>query len=92
MMLAMNVPVFSADKLDDSNVTVVNRSNAITNQELREIENTVGAHITLKDGETIPVDSIVIVEDVEPAQRFPTHSLLPQTATKLLYRLSAAIF
>ena len=59
MMLAMNVPVFSADKLDDSNVTVVNRSNAITNQELREIENTVGAHITLKDGETIPVDSIV---------------------------------
>ena len=59
----------------DSNVAVVNLSDNITSQQLQEITSATSACIKQKDGTTIPVDSVVTVEDVSmPASLADTGS------------------
>ena len=48
----------------DSNVTIVNLSDNITSQQIQEIASATSACIKQKDGTTIPVNSVVTVEDV----------------------------
>lgn len=62
--LAVDNGVFTAE------VTVVNLSNEITDEMLQEIVNSTSACLISEDGTTIPIDSVVTVEDVTSTEEF----------------------
>lgn len=72
----------TADWDSEQEVTIVNLSDTISPQELTEIEQSVGAHIVMNDGRTVPIASVVTVEDIPPAN-FSTYALSPENSYKV---------
>lgn len=50
---------------ENTNVQVINRSSKISQQAINELVNDVSASLTYKDGTTVPVETTVVVEDVD---------------------------
>lgn len=66
MVLGIMIPSVSAQDLTpdmEPEVTVVNLSESISTQEVQEIVSSTTAYFTLEDGTTVPVDSVVTIED-----------------------------
>jgi len=69
--------------------TIVNLSHEISAQELHEIEQSVGAYVTMSDGKTAPVASVVTTEDV-PLNECSAYALSDENSYKVTVQTTAS--
>lgn len=83
--LSLNTTVLAMDDPSTDlspNVTVVNLSDNITNQELQKIVDSTGAYIKQNDGTLVPISSTVTVEDM-PVSNYSRNATSAENAYKV---------
>ncbi len=91
-LCSMSVTAFAADMpvtKTSADVTLINLSDKISDNELSEIKDTAHAYVTLHDGTIIPIDSVVTVEDVVEDGISP-YSLSDQKSYKVTVQAAAS--
>lgn len=65
ILCVSSIETVSAATPKNANVQVINRSSTISERALDELANDISASLTYEDGTSVPVETTVIVEDVD---------------------------